>query len=51
MFLWQTLEFLAPYSGLLFFAAVSLWYACRYLLHWNTCWHEAEFEKRKAVGE
>lgn len=52
MFLWQTLEFLTPFSGLAIFAfAVSLWFAVRYILFWNTCWHEAEFEKRKAVGE
>lgn len=51
MMLWQTLEFLTPYSGLLFMVAVTFWYATRYVLNWNTCWHEAEFEKRKAVGE
>lgn len=51
MMLWQTIEFFAPLCGVVPMALVTFWYACRYLLNWNTCWHEAEFEKEKAVRE
>lgn len=51
MMLWQTIEFFLPFCGFLFLAAVTAWYGLRYILNWNTCYHEAEFEKEQAVGK
>lgn len=51
MMLWQTIEFFLPYSGFLFLGAVTVWYATKYILFNNTCYHEAEFEKEQAVGK
>lgn len=48
MYLLELFEKAWPLIGM---AAVTFWYAGKYLLFWNTCWHEAELEKKKAVGE
>jgi len=48
MYLLELFEKCWPLIGM---AAVSLWYAGKYLLFWNTEYHEAEFEKEQAVGK
>ena len=49
MMLWQTIEFFLPYSGFLFLGAVTAWYATKYILFNNTCYHEAEFKKEQEL--